>query len=142
MLSMITPPMCIATFAAATIARCDFWSAGWFGARLGIVAYVIPFIFVFHPELLLIGDPWEITLAVITALLGVMFLATGFAGYLFSAIGPINRTALVLAGLCLIPSPLDSRLWLAVNVVGLAVGLGVALRQRMLAGRLAESTAD
>ena len=42
MLSMITPPMCFATFAAATIAGCDFWKAGWAGVRLGIVAYIIP----------------------------------------------------------------------------------------------------
>ncbi len=135
MLSMITPPMCIATFAAATIARCDFWKAGWFGARLGIVAYVIPFIFVFHPELLLIGEPLDIVLAIITALIGVVFLAAGVAGYWFTTLGWINRTGLVLAGLFLIPSPLDSGLWLAVNLVGLAMGVGVALRQRRLAAK-------
>ena len=133
MLSMITPPMCIATFAAASIARCDFWSAGWFGARLGAVAYVIPFFFVFHPELLLIGEPLNIVIAVISALVGVFYLAAGLAGYLFAPISRFNRALLVLAGLCLIPSPLDSTLWLVVNVAGLAAGLLVAFRQRMLA---------
>jgi len=133
MLSMITPPMCIATFAAATIARCDFWSAGWAGMRLGIVAYIIPFMFVYHPELLLIGEPLNIVLALITALVGVAFLSTGFAGYLFAPMNRISQVLMIIAGLSLIPSPLGSRLWLAVNIGGFVLGIATALRQRMLA---------
>ncbi len=132
MLSMITPPMCIATFAAASIARCDFFQAGWCGVRLGIVAYIIPFMFVYHPEFLLIGTPLEIILAVITSIIGVIFLATGVAGYLFRDMDMVSRIVMVSSGLCLIPSPTDSRLWLTVNIAGLAAGAAVALRQRML----------
>ncbi len=51
MLSLITPPDCLATYAAAAIAKSDFWKTGWTGMRLGIVAYVVPFVFVFHPAL-------------------------------------------------------------------------------------------
>ena len=53
MLSLITPPDCLATYAAAAIAKSDFWQTGWTGMRLGIVAYVVPFVFVFHPALIL-----------------------------------------------------------------------------------------
>jgi TRAP transporter 4TM/12TM fusion protein len=129
MLSMITPPMCLATFAAATIARCDFWQAGWAGTRLGIVAYIIPFFFVFHPELLMIGNPLEIVLTVLSALVGVMFVAAACAGYQFAPIGLANRVILFVAGLCLIPSPLDSMLWFATNVAGLAAGVMIMLWQ-------------
>ena len=129
MLSMITPPMCLATFAAATIARCDFWSAGWAGTRLGIVAYIIPFFFVFHPELLMIGKPLDIALTVVSALVGIMFVAAGCAGYLFAPAEPANRVVLFVAGLCLIPSPLESALSLAVNIAGLASGAAVMLWQ-------------
>jgi TRAP transporter 4TM/12TM fusion protein len=129
MLSMITPPMCLATFAAATIARCNFWQAGWAGTRLGIVAYIIPFFFVFHPELLMIGKPLEIVLTAITALVGIVFVAASCAGYQFSPIGWVNRVVLFVAGLCLIPSPLDSTLWLAVNLGGLVAGILVMLWQ-------------
>lgn len=132
MLSMITPPMCIATFAAATIARCDFWHAGWSGMKLGIVAYIIPFIFVFHPELLLIGEPLDILLAVLTALIGVAFLATGTVGYLFAAMNWFSRVVMVLAGLCLIPSPLESWLWLTINIAGFIIGMSVALWQHIV----------
>src|SRR5437016_13210108 len=49
MLSLITPPDCLATYAEAAIARSDFWKTGWAGMRLGIVAYIMPFVFGFHP---------------------------------------------------------------------------------------------
>ena len=129
MLSMITPPLCIATFAAATIARCNFWSAGWTGVKLGAVAYVIPFIFVFHPELLLIGTPVSILLAVASALVGVVFIASSCAGFWFSPIGPVLRVALLLAGIALIPSPAAGAISLASNVAGLVLGLAIGLFQ-------------
>src|SRR5918996_293041 len=91
MLSLITPPNCIATFAAASIARANFWKSGWTGMRLGIVAYIVPFVFVFHPALLFKGTLLEIGAAIITASIGVIFLATGVAGYLFRELGYIKR---------------------------------------------------
>jgi TRAP transporter 4TM/12TM fusion protein len=129
MLSMITPPMCLATFAAATIARCNFWSAGWAGTRLGIVAYIIPFFFVFHPELLMMGTPADIVITVASAFVGIVFIAAACAGYLFAPVEPLNRAVLFAAGLCLIPSPLDSTLSLAANVAGLAAGAAAMLWQ-------------
>jgi TRAP transporter 4TM/12TM fusion protein len=133
MLSMITPPMCIATFAAATIAKCNFWEAGWSGVRLGIVAYVIPFMFVYHPELLLIGGPLDIVLAILSAIVGVAYLAAGFAGYLFRDMNRYTQAIFILSGLFLIPSPTGSRLWLAVNLIGFAAGALAVLRQRQMA---------
>jgi TRAP transporter 4TM/12TM fusion protein len=135
MLSMITPPMCLATFAAATIARCNFWSAGWAGTRLGIVAYIVPFVFVFHPELLMIGAPLDVLLAVASALVGIYFIAASCAGYVFSPVPPLNRVVLFLAGLCMIPSPAQSSIWLALNFGGLLAGLGILVWQKKLAPR-------
>lgn len=124
MLSMITPPVCLATYAAASLARSDFWKTGWAGMRLGIVAYVVPFIFAFHPALLFKGTIEEIIMAALTALVGVIFLGIGVAGYLFRPLGWGKRTMMSLAGLLLIPSP-SSPYWLAANVIGLALGLAV-----------------
>src|SRR5699024_5190612 len=56
MMSMITPPVCMGTYTAATIANANFWQAGILGMRLGIVAFIVPFIFVFHPALILSGS--------------------------------------------------------------------------------------
>ena len=60
MLSLITPPDCLATYAAAAIAKADFWRTGWAGMRLGVVAYVVPFVFVYHPALILHGSTGKI----------------------------------------------------------------------------------
>jgi TRAP-type uncharacterized transport system fused permease subunit len=129
MLSMITPPVCLATYAAAALAKSDFWQTGWAGMRLGIVAYVVPFIFAFHPALLFKGPAEEIVMAVITAVIGVIFLGVGTAGYLRRRIGWINRALLIGAGLLLIPSP-SGPYWLAANIAGMAMGLIVFLWER------------
>ena len=121
MLSMITPPVCLATYAAASLARADFWQTGWAGMRLGVVAYVVPFIFVFHPALLLKGGAVEIALAVVSAVIGVFFMSVGLAGYLFRPLSVVARAVASIAGLLLIPPPSDA-FWAALNVVGLALG--------------------
>jgi TRAP-type uncharacterized transport system fused permease subunit len=130
MMSVITPPVCFATFAAATIAGCDFWKAGWAGVRLGTAAYIIPFIFVYQPELLMIGSPTAIVLTVGSALIAVTFIAAAVAGYLFSPLGIVRRVLLAVAGVSLIPPPLGGGVPLSLNLGGLALGIIVALLQR------------
>jgi TRAP-type uncharacterized transport system fused permease subunit len=129
MLSMITPPMCFATFAAATIAGCDFWKAGWAGVRLGIVAYIIPFMFVYQPEILLQGEPLRIVLSLGSALIAVTFLAAAVAGYVFAPLDPVKRTLLTLAAIALVPSPAAGTLAALSNIAGLVVGFGVCVLQ-------------
>jgi TRAP-type uncharacterized transport system fused permease subunit len=121
MLSMITPPVCLATYAAASLARADFWKTGWAGMRLGVVASVVPFIFAFHPALLLKGPSSEIALAVATAAIGVVLMGIGLAGFLFRPLGWIARAMTTLAGLLLIPPP-SGNCWLAANVIGFILG--------------------
>jgi TRAP transporter 4TM/12TM fusion protein len=87
MLSLITPPDCLATYTAAAIARADFWRTGWAGMRLGIVAYLVPFFFVFHPALLFEGPPAEVLLAAVTAGFGVVLLGIGCVGFLVRPLG-------------------------------------------------------
>lgn len=126
MLSMITPPVCLATYAAASIGRADFMKTGWTGMRLGIVAYVVPFVFAYHPALLLAGSAVEITLAAGTAVIGVILLGIGCAGYLFRPLGWGRRAGACLAGLLLIPPP-SSTPWIIANLVGLALGVLLTL---------------
>ena len=141
MLSLITPPDCIATYAAASIARADFWKSGWTGMRLGIVAYIVPFVFVFHPALLFKGTPVEIGAAIITAVIGVIFLSVGVAGYLFQRLGWIKRALMISAGLLLIPSASTS-LWLGANSVGILLGVALVIAEWSSASKHAISLAD
>ena len=128
MLSLITPPDCIATYAAASIARADFWKSGWTGMRLGIVAYIVPFVFVFHPALLFKGTIVEIGAAIITAVIGVIFLSVGVAGYLFQRLGWIKRALMIAAGLLLIPSGSTS-FWLGANAAGILLGVALVVAE-------------
>ena len=129
MLSMITPPVCLATFAAASIGGADFMRTGWAGMRLGIVAYVVPFLFAYHPALLMQGSVVDVGFAVVTAVLGVVLLSMACVGYLFRPMGWGRRAGFGLAGLLLLPPP-SSTWWLLANVVGLVLGLAVVLLER------------
>jgi TRAP transporter 4TM/12TM fusion protein len=124
MLSLITPPDCLATYTAAAIAHSDFWKTGWTGMRLGVAAYVVPFVFAVHPALILVGSVQEILVAVVTASVGVFLLGIGCAGYLFRPLNWAKRGILWLASLLLL-LPAWSGVWLVAD--GLGVVLGVSL---------------
>jgi TRAP transporter 4TM/12TM fusion protein len=107
MLSFITPPVCIAAFAAANLARADPMRTGFAATRFGWAAFVVPFIFVFKPSLLLQGTPMELVHDVGTAIAGVWIGSMGFAGYSLRRIGWTERGAYVVTGfLLLIPASL------------------------------------
>ena len=130
MLSLITPPDCLATYAAAAIAKADFWKTGWAGMRLGVVAYVVPFIFVFHPALIGRGTLGEILATMLTASIGVVLLGIGCAGYLFRPLSWARRIWAWAAAALLMMPPLA---WLAPGVAdatGLALGLALVVSER------------
>jgi TRAP-type uncharacterized transport system fused permease subunit len=99
MMSMITPPIALASFAAATISGANAMSTGFQAMRLGWVAYIIPFMFVLSPTLIMKGDPLHIAMNIVTASFGVYIISVAFAGYL---VGPLSRPVqglMLLAGL-------------------------------------------
>ncbi len=103
-LSAITPPVALAVFAAAGLAKANMWTAGWAAMRAAAPAYIVPFMFVYEPGLLLVGD-WTVSLhATITATVGVILLAGGLFGYLSRAATPWQR-ALLIAGALLLIKP-------------------------------------
>jgi TRAP-type uncharacterized transport system fused permease subunit len=102
MLSFITPPVCIAAFAAANLARADPMRTGFAATRFGWAAFVVPFLFVFKPSLLLQGTPMELVHDVGTAIGGVWIASMGFAGYSLRRIGWVERFGYVVTGLMLL----------------------------------------
>jgi TRAP transporter 4TM/12TM fusion protein len=102
MLSFITPPVCIAAFAAANLARADPMLTGLAATRFAWSAFVVPFLFVFKPSLLLDGTPMELVHDVGTAIGGVWIGSMGMAGYSLLRIGWLERVAYVVAGLLLL----------------------------------------
>jgi TRAP transporter 4TM/12TM fusion protein len=126
MLSMITPPVCLAAYAAASIGKTDPMRTGWEGMRLCAIAYVVPFLFVFSPALLLIGSWYEVTLSVLTAIAGAALLGVGLVGYLFRVIGAIRRILFTACALGLLIPIVDNAhhatlTWTS-NGIGLLLG--------------------
>src|SRR5690606_1819865 len=74
-LSAITPPVAMAVYAANGISRAGLMETSWAAVKIGLTGYVIPFMFVFGPSLLLIGDLTDIIVTAITATIGVTCLA-------------------------------------------------------------------
>lgn len=100
--SFLTPPVCIAVYVAIGISGSSVWETGWEAIKIGIAAFLIPFAFVLNPGLLLIGGVSAITISIITAIIGCIFVATGVWGYSFSFMNPIQRVIIFLAGWFLI----------------------------------------
>ena len=101
----ITPPVAVAAFAAATIPRADPMRTGWEACRFGWSAFVVPLLFVLSPTLLLIGPADAVTLAIVTAALGIWLASIGLAGYFMRPMSAGLRIAFGAAGiLALIPS--------------------------------------
>jgi TRAP transporter 4TM/12TM fusion protein len=125
-LSAITPPVALAVFAAAGLARTSIWSAGGEAVRLAAPAYIIPFMFIYEPALLLIGDWFTSVLAAASALVGVVCLAAGLQGYLLREATWWQRFVLIAAAILLIKP----------GYVTDAVGLGL-LALTILTQRLA-----
>lgn len=101
-LSVITPPVCMAAFSGAAIADAPPMKTGFTSSKLGIVAFIIPFMFVYEPALLLQGSPVQVVQAVITAIIGVVGLAAGMQGWFVGRASMIERVLLVIGGLTLI----------------------------------------
>lgn len=107
MMSMITPPIAMAAFAAASIARAPSMATGWAAMRFGWSAYVVPFLFVFSPTLILIGAPGEVALAVLTAVMGVWLISAALAGYFAQRLTLAMRLLFALTGMmALVPASL------------------------------------
>lgn len=104
-MSFLTPPVCIVAYATAAIAQAKPFATGFIATRLAIVAFLVPFMFASNPVLLLQGSLWGIIEAVVTAVVGVVFLAAGLSGYIFRVLSLFERILTIIGGILLmIPS--------------------------------------
>ena len=127
-LSFITPPVCVAAFAGAAIAESKAMETGFIALKLGIVAFIVPYMFVYQPALLGIGETPEIIWAAITAIIGVIGIAGGMQSWLLCSTSAWERAFLLIGGLTLIyPGP-------STDIIGFgllfSVGIVQMLRRR------------
>jgi len=130
--SFITPPLCLAVFVALSISGSRLWETGWEAVKIGIAVFIVPFAFALNPALLLIGEPTQIAWAIVTALAGATFLATGVQGWGLGWMGAPARVLAAAGGLLLIgPGNWTALtgLILGVVAVGASYLLGSAARR-------------
>ncbi len=118
MLSMVTPPVALASITAAKIANADMWRTSWEAVKLAWVAYLVPFLFVFSPALLLSGNAIDVLLAVITAFVGVTAVSVGIIGFATRPIGYLERAAYIVFGVMLMIPPGSHVITILINIVG------------------------
>ena len=96
-ISAVTPPVCLAAFAAAGVAQTDPMRTGYTAFKVASASYIIPFMFVFSPSLLMIGgNIFQIVISCIIAAISVIFLSSGVIGWHFRKASLIERIILIL----------------------------------------------
>lgn len=140
MISFITPPVAIASIVAAGLAETDNMKTGVFSLRLGFVAYVIPFFFIYNPVLVGVGSIGAVFYTTIVAALGIVLLSAGAEGFMFRVgyLSWLSRIILILLGLLFFfPEP-SMNFW---GAVGLALFIGFSLLRKRAAAKTAPDPA-
>jgi TRAP transporter 4TM/12TM fusion protein len=127
MMSYITPPVAVAAVAASTIAGSHPMKTGIMAMRLGIILFILPFLFVFNPTLILHGEPLAIIHDVTTAVIAVWLISASLEGWLYW-VGRVEWTDLRLpmlaAGAVLLyPGTYSDLIGAAILAATYAIGL-------------------
>ena len=129
----ITPPVALAAYAGAAIAKANPMKTGINATKLAVAAFIVPYIFAYSPAMLFdnVSSAFEVVQIVVSALIGLFGVAAALNGFVYKKIPMLFRLAMAAGGLCMmIPGT-------ASDVVGLVVVGGIVLIQRMSAQRLA-----
>ncbi len=127
----ITPPVALAAYAGSAIAHSDPFKTGVTATRIAITAFIIPYVFAFSPELLLVGGSLvDALLIMVTAFIGMLGVSTGMEGYMMSKLHPLQRLLCLAGGITLIiPGAIT-------DVIGIAL-IGVVFVMQYLQQRKA-----
>lgn len=101
-ISAITPPVAVAAYAAATVAETPMQATGWTAMKLGAAVYLVPFVMVYNPALLMLGDTVSVIQALVTGVVGVIALGVAVQGYFLTRCTWLERLAASVAALTLL----------------------------------------
>jgi TRAP transporter 4TM/12TM fusion protein len=133
--SAITPPVALAAYGAAGIAGADNNKTALTAMRLAIVTFVIPFAFVYNPELLAIGSIPDVLVTVVFAMVGVLALSAGIAKWLLQSMSQLERLLLIAVSVMLFVDILF------LNLLGVTVFVAIWFRQKNKMAATAEQVA-
>jgi len=138
-LSMITPPVAIAAFTAANIAGARPMHTAVVACKYGWPAFVVPFLFVLSPALLLEGSFLEVAQTTMTAIAGVWVTSFGIGGYYRRPLGPVTRMAFFVAGIALLIPGQGFPGALQIEIGGMVLAVVLIARERLV-GRVRHMT--
>lgn len=118
-MATMTPPVALAAYTAAGIADADPMKVGWTAVKIGIVAFIIPYVFVYQPQIILQGHVgWDMLLSIMFTLFAVVALAGGLNQYLFRIAKKYEMVLLFIAAiLMLVPYYIPNCIGFAILVV-------------------------
>ena len=127
MMSLITPPVAPAAYVAAAIAGAPSMATGWTAMRFGWSSYIVPFLFVYSPAILLKGSLGDIVMVTVTSLAGIWLICAAMTGFFTRVLSLPVRLGFVLAGIMLLMPHQVSGLMLWVNIAGAALGSALVI---------------
>lgn len=128
MFANLTPPVALAAFAAAGIAGGSPMKTGWASVKLALAGFILPYMFVYNTELLLLDTPIAKGIQVaITAAIGVFLISVAVEGFLFRKVNAVLRILCFAGAYLLIDSGLIT------DIIGIAICVGIVLLQKTMA---------
>jgi TRAP transporter 4TM/12TM fusion protein len=131
MLSMITPPVAFAAYAAANIARVPGWDTGWVACKVGWSVFILPFLFVLTPSLLMDGPASEILFNLIRVLFGLFIGTAAVVGFAIVPLSTAKRALYAALALAIVLPPAVFSAAIIVNLIGIFAGAGLLLADWM-----------
>ncbi len=122
-LSMITPPVAFAAYAAANIARTDGWTTGWIACVVGWSTFILPFLFVLTPSLLMDGSWIEIVLNFIRVLFGIWLGTMAAVGFALAPLGRVGRLLYATASIAVVLPPESFQGAVLINAAGITAAI-------------------
>jgi TRAP-type uncharacterized transport system fused permease subunit len=124
-MAQITPPVCVASYTAAGIADGNAMKTGVKGFTFALVGFLVPFVFVYNPAILLEGTVLEIVIGAAMLLCGTFFLALVVSGFFKMELSIVERVLLFVAAICLIsPETITSIIGIVLGIVMLVLNTG------------------
>jgi TRAP transporter 4TM/12TM fusion protein len=125
MMSLITPPVAPAAYVAAAIAQAPSMATGWTAMRFGWSSYIVPFLFVYSPAILMQGSITDIITVTATSLFGIWLICAAMTGYFSRVLSLPKRILFAAAGLMLLSPHQVSEFMLWINIAGAAAGIAL-----------------
>ena len=128
MFANLTPPVALASFAAAGISGGDPMKTGYASVKLALAGFILPYMFIYNTELLLLDTTIPVGVRVaVTAIIGIFLISVAVEGFLYTKVNILFRILGFVGAYLLIDSGFMT------DIIGIVIAAGIILMQKMLA---------